>query len=451
MLPRAAVIENVRPIFTGSQHGTMEPEFANKTIEKHTGLAPRPEQARNQLQFLDIQLQQIAIPESPQNDILVEERFPQIEISHRQSTGSAGRRDESANRGPREWVALGQGAVDHHGCLACHPGCLSGCSDEIPRRRGGYVINRTARIRSHVHHTRGMHLVPLHVSGVDAGLRELAEQIMTILIATNARTKRNGNGSRIGQMECDIRRSAARAFARGKHVDQTLANAEDACGRSRQDDRLFYGLTGVGLGVAVGVGVGVGRGVAVGLGVGRGVAVGLGVGRGVAVGLGVGRGVAVGLGVGRGVAVGTGVGRGVVTGVTMGSGPGSTKEVVATVGAGTIEGMAPIGERGRLAMRVVEAWLSSVIWAPPVELEIVAAPLLTAPSSTTIKPSPSVNGSPSVVVTIPEPETEATVTLPSGSVAADAFTKVTPDVTGLKLPFGVTTTTAAVSELSPVA
>jgi hypothetical protein len=50
-------------------------------------------------------------------------------------------------------------------------------------------MNRTARIRSHVHHTRGMHLVPLHVFGVDARFRELAEQIMTILIATDARTK----------------------------------------------------------------------------------------------------------------------------------------------------------------------------------------------------------------------------------------------------------------------
>ncbi len=81
----------------------------------------------------------------------------------------------------------------------------------------------------------------------------------------------------------------------------------------------------------------------------------------------------------------------------------------------------PVGESGRLAMRVVEAWLISVIWVPPVELEMVAAPLLTAPSSTTINPSPSVTGSPSVVVTIPEPVTEATVTLPSGSVAEDAL------------------------------
>jgi hypothetical protein len=113
--------------------------------------------------------------------------------------------------------------------------------------------------------------------------------------------------------------------------------------------------------------------------------------------------------------------------------------------------VATIGEGGRLAMRVAEAWLTSVIWAPPVELEMVAAPLLAAPSSTTINPSPIVNGSPSVVVTIPEPATDATVTLPSGSVAADAFTKVTPDVTGLKLPFGVTTNTAAVSALAPVA
>jgi hypothetical protein len=83
---------------------------------------------------------------------------------------------------------------------------------------------------------------------------------------------------------------------------------------------------------------------------------------------------------------------------------------------------APITEGGMLAMRVEEAWLTSVIWAPPVELEMVAAPLLAVPSSTTINPSPSVNGSPSVVVTIPEPATEATVTLPSGSVAAVAFT-----------------------------
>ena len=138
------------------------------------------------------------------------------------------------------------------------------------------------------------------------------------------------------------------------------------------------------------------------------------------VGLGVGRGVIVGLGVGRGVIVG--LGAGAAAGATMGSGPGPTKDVVAVVGAGAIEGMAPTGERGRLAMRVVEAWLISVIWVPPVELEMVVAPLLTAPSSTTINPSPSVNGSPSVVVTIPEPATEATVTLPPGSVAEVALT-----------------------------
>ena len=140
------------------------------------------------------------------------------------------------------------------------------------------------------------------------------------------------------------------------------------------------------------------------------------------VGLGVGRGVIVGLGVGRGVIIGLGAGAGAAAGATMGSGPGPTKEVVAVVGAGAIEGMAPTGERGRLAMRVVEAWPISVIWVPPVELEMVVAPLLAAPSSTTINPSPSVNGSPSVVVTIPEPATEATVTLPPGSVAEVALT-----------------------------
>jgi hypothetical protein len=73
-----------------------------------------------------------------------------------------------------------------------------------------------------------MHLVPLHASGVDAGFRELAAQMMTILIATDARTKRNGNGSRISQMECNVRRSASRAFARGEDIDQALADAEDA-------------------------------------------------------------------------------------------------------------------------------------------------------------------------------------------------------------------------------
>jgi hypothetical protein len=90
--------------------------------------------------------------------------------------------------------------------------------------------------------------------------------------------------------------------------------------------------------------------------------------------------------------------------------------------AGATAVVTPVGESGRLAMRVVEAWLISVIWPPPAELEMVAAPLLTAPSSTTINPSPSATGSPSVVVTIPEPATEATVTLPSGSVAEDAVT-----------------------------
>ena len=210
-------------------------------------------------------------------------------------------------------------------------------------------------------------------------------------------------------MKGNIGRRTSCAFTRRKEVDQTLTEAKDKFPGSPQGEQL-YGLTGVG------------RGVIVGLGVGRGVIVGLGVGRGVIVGLGVGRGVIVGLGVGRGVIVGLGAGAGAAAGATMGSGPGPTKEVVAVVGAGAIEGMAPIGERGRLAMRVVEAWLISVIWVPPVELEMVVAPLLAAPSSTTINPSPSVNGSPSVVVTIPEPATEATVTLPPGSVAEVALT-----------------------------
>jgi hypothetical protein len=144
-------------------------------------------------------------------------------------------------------------------------------------------------------------------------------------------------------------------------------------------------------------------------------------------------------------------GVGVATDVVLLAGAKSGTGVGRGVGAGAIVLVTPIGDSGRLAMRVAEAWLVSVIWATPVELEIVVALLLAAPSSSTISPSPSVTGSPSVVVTIPEPETEATVTLPSGSVAADAFTKVTPDVTGLKLPFGVTTTTAAVSALVPVA
>jgi hypothetical protein len=247
----------------------------------------------------------------------------------------------------------------------------------------------------------------LHLTGVDASFRELAAQIVTAGIATDARKKRDRNGARIGQMKGNIGRRTSCAFTRWKEVDQTLTDAKDKLPGSPQGKQL-YGLTGVG------------RGVIVGLGVGRGVIVGLGVGRGVIVGLGVGRGVIVGLGVGRGVIIG--LGAGAAAGATMGSGPGPTKEVVAVVGAGAIEGMAPIGERGRLAMRVVEAWLISVIWVPPVELEMVVAPVSAAPSSTTINPSPSVNGSPSVVVTIPEPATEATVTLPPGSVAEVALT-----------------------------
>ena len=375
----------------------MEPEFANKTIEKRCGLAPRSEQARNQLQFLDIQLEQVAIAERPEHDLPVEERFPQIEIGHSQGAGCAGRRDRGTDGGSRDRVTLRQGSVNHHGRRNCHPGSLRCFFDEIPRRGGGYVIDRTAGAREHVDHARRTCCVPLHLTGVDASFRELAAQIAPLGIATNARKERDRDGARIGQMKSNIGRRTTRAFTRRKQVDQALTDAKDEFAGSPQGQQL-YGLTGVGRGVAVGVG------------------------RGVAVGLGVGRGVAVGLGVGRGVAVGTGVGRGVVTGATMGSGPGPTKEVVAVVGAGAIEGMAPTGERGRLAMRVVEAWLISVIWVPPVELEMVVAPLLAAPSSTTINPSPSVNGSPSVVVTIPEPATEATVTLPPGSVAEVALT-----------------------------
>ncbi len=397
----------------------MEPEFANKTIEKHTGLAPRPEQARNQLQFLDIQLEQVAIAERPEHDLLVEERFPQIEIGHSQGAGCAGRRDRGTDGGSRDRVTLRQGSVNHHGRRNCHPGSRRCFFDEIPRRGGSYVIDRTAGARANVDHARRTCCVPLHLTGVDASFRELAAQTVPAGIATNARKERDRNGARIGQMKSNIGRRTSRRFTRRKEVDQTLTEAKDKFPGSPQGEQL-YGLTGVGRGVIVGLGVG--RGVIVGLGVGRGVIVGLGVGRGVIVGLGVGRGVIVGLGVGRGVIIGLGAGAGAAAGATMGSGPGPTKEVVAVVGAGAIEGMAPTGERGRLAMRVVEAWLISVIWVPPVELEMVVAPLLAAPSSTTINPSPSVNGSPSVVVTIPEPATEATVTLPPGSVAEVALT-----------------------------
>ena len=403
----------MRTIFTASQDDARKPEFANETIEKRRGIAPRPEQTRNQLQFLDIQLEQVAIAERPEHDLPVEERFPQIEIGHSQGAGCAGRRDRGTDGGSRDRVTLRQGSVNHHGRRNCHRGSLRCFFDEIPRRGGSYVIDRTAGARANVDHARRTCCVPLHLTGVDASFRELAAQIVPAGIATDARKKRDRNGARIGQMKSNIGRRTSRAFTRRKQVDQTLTDAKDKIPGSLQREQL-YGLTGVGRGVIVGLGVGVGRGVIVGLGtgVGRGVIVGLGtgVGRGVIVGLGTG--------VGRGVIVGLGA----AAGAMMGSGPGSTKEVVAVVGAGAIEGMAPIGERGRLAMRVVEAWLISVIWVPPVELEMVVAPLLTAPSSTTINPSPSVKGSPSVVVTIPEPATEATVTLPPGSVAEDALT-----------------------------
>jgi hypothetical protein len=251
----------------------------------------------------------------------------------------------------------------------------------------------------------------LHLSGVDARFRELAAQVVAADIATNARKKRDRNGARIGQMKGNIGRRASRAFTRRKQVDQIFSEAKDRLAQTPQGARP-YGLTGVG------------RGVIVGLGVGRGVIVGLGVGRGGIVGLGVGRGVIVGLGVAGGATVARGVGAGVgsTMEVVILVGAGAGGGVGRGVGAGAIEVVAPIGESGRLAMRVVEAWLTSVIWVPPVELEMVDPLLLAAPSSTTISPSPSVTGSPSVVVTIPAPETEATVTLPSGSVAEDALT-----------------------------
>ena len=70
-------------------------------------------------------------------------------------------------------------------------------------------------------------------------------------------------------------------------------------------------ITGVGVGVGMGVSVGVGMGVGVEIGEGVGVGLGVGVGTGVGVGLGV----AVGVGLGVGLAVGTplGVGLGVIT------------------------------------------------------------------------------------------------------------------------------------------
>jgi len=71
--------------------------------------------------------------------------------------------------------------------------------------------------------------------------------------------------------------------------------------------------------------------------------------------------------------------------------------------------------------------------------------------STTIRPSPRVSGSPSVLVTIPDPVSEAMVTLLSGEVGGAALRSVMPAEAGVKLPFGVATTTEAASKLSPVA
>ena len=298
-------------------------------------------------------------------------------------------------------------------------------------------------------------------------------QTATMFVITNPRTKRDGNGAKAGQMEGDICRRPTRTLPGRQQIDQTLPKAKNRLARTPQGART-YGLTGVGRGVAVGLGVGVGRGVAVGLGVGRGVAVGLGVGvgRGVAVGPGVGRGVAVGKGVGRGVAVGAGVGRGVVAGATVargvaaGVGVATEVEVAVILGAragigvgrgvgagGAIDVAAsPTGDTTRPAMRAAEDCPLSVIWLAWGEPEMVVAPVGAVLPSTTIMPSPRVNWLPSVVVMIPVPVTAATVTLPSSDEVGDAaLTNVAPTEAGLKLPFGVTTSTEVASKLSPVA
>ena len=109
------------------------------------------------------------------------------------------------------------------------------------------------------------------------------------------------------------------------------------------------------------------------------------------------------------------------------------------------------GEVGRLAMRDAEDWATSVIWLAEVELEMVVAAEGVPLPSTTSNPSPRVKGSPSVLVTMPEPVTEAMVTLLSGKVGGSALRSVMPAEAGVKLPFGVTTSTEAASRLLPVA
>lgn len=82
---------------------------------------------------------------------------------------------------------------------------------------------------------------------------------------------------------------------------------------------------------------------------------------------------------------------------------------------------------------------------------VVAPKSVDEAAITTIRPSPRASGCPSVVVTIPEPATLATVTLPLGVVGSTALRKVMPGVAGLKLPLGVTITTDAESKLASAA
>ena len=204
---------------------------------------------------------------------------------------------------------------------------------------------------------------------------------------------------------------------------------------------------GLGLGVGVGFGVGLGLGLGVGVGFGVGVELGLGLGVGVGVGVGLGLGVGVGFGVGVGLGLGLGVGVGFGVGVGLGLGLGVGVGVGVEVSSCKVKTDVAAGLRlASLVVLAAAAMLAAAVCAvssraAPFSKFVIGTTKSFGLSGCRTATSPESRGtcSPDVLVTMLDPEVDATVTLEVVASLPSTRTTMCPAVVGTTLPRGVIT------------
>ena len=95
--PCATLLEDERTVRAAAQHGTRKTEFANQSVEEHLFITPRTEHLRDRAQFQGVELERAAMPQSPEDDFLVEKRRAKVQVGEEDCAGGAGFCGESAD------------------------------------------------------------------------------------------------------------------------------------------------------------------------------------------------------------------------------------------------------------------------------------------------------------------------------------------------------------------